>query len=139
MASNYTPNLNLCQWAEEDPVLREDFNEDNAKIDAAFATKCEMYIGTYTGDGATNRTITLGFQPKFVWLWQSGTTCPFYNNYDAASAIAALGHPAVHYNKNTALEITDTGFIASYKPNLGNNYDVYLNNSGITYVYLALK
>ena len=39
MASNYTPNLNLCQWAAEDAVLREEFNADNRKIDAALATK----------------------------------------------------------------------------------------------------
>lgn len=35
MASNYTENLNLCQWAAEDPVLRTEFNADNAKLDAA--------------------------------------------------------------------------------------------------------
>ena len=39
MASNYTSNYNLCQWVKSDKVLMEDFNADNAKIDAALAGK----------------------------------------------------------------------------------------------------
>lgn len=35
MASNYTTNFELCQWQADDQVKRTDFNEDNAKIDAA--------------------------------------------------------------------------------------------------------
>ena len=35
MASGQTSNYGLNQWAAEDPVLREDFNQDNAKIDQA--------------------------------------------------------------------------------------------------------
>lgn len=37
MASNYTEKYKLCQWEETDAVLRTDFNEDNVKIEAAFA------------------------------------------------------------------------------------------------------
>ena len=42
MASNYTRNYNLCQWAAEDKVLRTEFNADNAKIDAALAGKASV-------------------------------------------------------------------------------------------------
>ena len=31
----HTNNYNLSQWAGEDRILREDFNADNAKIEAA--------------------------------------------------------------------------------------------------------
>ena len=41
MASNYTTNYNLCQWEPTDQVQRTDFNADNAKLDAALATKAE--------------------------------------------------------------------------------------------------
>lgn len=41
MASNYTTNYNLCQWQPTDQVQRTDFNADNAKLDAALATKAE--------------------------------------------------------------------------------------------------
>ena len=37
MSTNYTEHYNLCQWEPADKVLREDFNADNAKLDAALA------------------------------------------------------------------------------------------------------
>ena len=41
MASNHTTNYNLNQWEGTDKVLRTDFNEDNAKIDAALKTNAD--------------------------------------------------------------------------------------------------
>ena len=35
MASNHTANFGLNQWAATDPVVREDFNADNASIEEA--------------------------------------------------------------------------------------------------------
>ena len=35
MASNYTTNYGLCQWQPGDKFLREEFNQDNEKLDAA--------------------------------------------------------------------------------------------------------
>lgn len=57
MASNYTEQYKLCQWEETDAVLRTDFNEDNAKIEAAFAAMEEnkadysiaMFLATEIG------------------------------------------------------------------------------------------
>ena len=37
MATNYTTNYQLNQWEPTDPVIRTDFNADNAKIEAALA------------------------------------------------------------------------------------------------------
>ena len=41
MSTNHTANYDLCQWEATDQVLRTDFNQDNAKIDAALAAKAE--------------------------------------------------------------------------------------------------
>lgn len=35
MATSYTQHYGLCQWVPEDPFLREEFNEDSQKIEAA--------------------------------------------------------------------------------------------------------
>ena len=35
MATNHTEKYELNQWLPTDPVIRTDFNEDNAKIEAA--------------------------------------------------------------------------------------------------------
>ena len=37
MSTNHTPNYNLSQWERADKVLMDDFNADNAKLDAAIA------------------------------------------------------------------------------------------------------
>ena len=43
---NYTKNYQLNQWEASDRVLREDFNSDNAKIDAALGalTAADCYV-----------------------------------------------------------------------------------------------
>ena len=74
MSTNHTPNFNLCQWEPSDPVLRTDFNEDNAKLDSllqghrsliqqnkaalttlqntAYTTSLQAVVfGSYVGDG----------------------------------------------------------------------------------------
>lgn len=148
MASNYTEHFHLCQWAADDPVLREDFNTDNAKIEAAIhatnskinevaTSRCRMVVGSYIGDGAATRTIDLGVWPKFIWVWQSGSTFPFANAYDTTAAIAIPGQPAI-LQGNLAMEILDNGFLVVYSPNLGNNYDIFLNSPDVHYSFLAL-
>lgn len=63
MASNYTENYGLCQWEATDQVLRTDFNEDNAKIEAALAGlesgKADADLCYLIGDtlAQTNRTL----------------------------------------------------------------------------------
>lgn len=44
MASNYTENYGLCQWEATDQVLREEFNQDNAKMDAALRDQNNMLL-----------------------------------------------------------------------------------------------
>ena len=73
MASGQTSNYGLNQWAAEDPVLRTDFNQDNAKLDAALDHLANrFYYGTYTCDGTYGAenpiTLTFPFQPKAVYL-----------------------------------------------------------------------
>ncbi len=41
MPTNKTPNYQLSQWERDDKVQMEDFNADNAKIDAALSGKAE--------------------------------------------------------------------------------------------------
>ena len=82
-STNKTNHLALNQWAAEDPVLREDFNSDNAKIDAALASmstqladliagagNCRIGTGSYVGTGTVgiNSKNTLIFDGKPAWV-----------------------------------------------------------------------
>ena len=73
MSTNYTENFDLCQWEPTDPVIRTDFNADNAKLDAALAglsesRNCQIYTTTYTGTGSGGRTLTFPRKPILVFV-----------------------------------------------------------------------
>ena len=77
MANNHTPNYGLNQWERSDKVIMEEFNADNAAIDAAIhavmeraeeANRERIYTGTFVGDGQDNRVIELPWAPKFMLL-----------------------------------------------------------------------
>ena len=108
---NYTENYQLNQWDAGDRVLREDFNADNAKIDAALkaandtaAGKCRIVTGTYQGDQTDGRMIWLGFTPKLVIV--------ICNNNFINIAIGSYAR--------YGLQLTENGFIVSYNNNNGS-------------------
>lgn len=106
MASNYTENYGLCQWEATDQVLREEFNQDNKKVDEALKEAAgvaqaaqelagiaqtlaqEAYspenspfvVGSYTGNGAESRIIQLGATPKAVFVISSNGQIHRLNN-----------------------------------------------------------
>ena len=92
-----TEHYQLNQWDAADPVRREDFNADNAKLDAAIAAvrnetaenlqelarnvsanlgsggqNCRIAWGSYTGDGTfgavSPNSISVGFAPVMLFL-----------------------------------------------------------------------
>ena len=155
MASGQTTNLALNQWGASDRVTRADFNGDNSKIDAAVgalrtadttmqgsisalqgsvsalqtavAGKCSVIVGTYTGDGAAERTISLGVTPKAVLVFsQFGYT---YNANAAWGGLAVTGSPVA--NGLSVVEITTGGFLV-YNRNPGRS-----NIADQKYNYLA--
>lgn len=85
---NKTTNFQLTQWEKTDRIMMEDFNRDNAAIDAALksnadkaaalqtalagAGNCSIEIKSYTGNGNYGQNnpsrITFSKKPKFVLL-----------------------------------------------------------------------
>jgi len=59
MASNYTSNYSLCQWAADDKVLRTEFNADNAKIDAALGSLAASVSGAASGSEVSSLKTTV--------------------------------------------------------------------------------
>ena len=177
MASNHTEHFSLNQWLPDDQVKRTDFNEDNAKIDAALndlsgglAEKADqaaldalaaevakkattaaletvskklasmpcLVTGTYTGDGAESRLISLGFQPKalLVMREEGYSARPYTDDY--YGGLALPGKPVclqTSYGTNYILTIESKGFRVYY------NRDRYIlsNQKDTNYYYLAWK
>ena len=70
MASNQTAKLGLSLWNGTDYVLREDFNRDNNKLEAAYRQLPHIVSGSYTGDGTFGpdhpTSITCSIKPCLV-------------------------------------------------------------------------
>ncbi len=156
--STKTPNYQLNQWEPTDQFVRTDFNEDNAKIDAALsversareaadaalrasleaqgATIPKIKAGTYTGDGAASRFISVGFAPKAVIVW------PYWGIISsgilAAGGLAVAGSPLYAGNTNNAvIAISGNGFWVYYTYRT-DGVSQYTNNEGKLYHYLAI-
>ena len=73
-----TTNYQLNQWAKSDRIMMEDFNADNAKIDAALKANADamprIIHGSYTGDGETSQFIPLAAQPQVLIVTSGGRT-----------------------------------------------------------------
>lgn len=85
---NKTANFQLTQWEKTDRIMMEDFNRDNAAIDAALkssadgvaalqtalagAGNCKIEVKTYTGTGtygsSNPNTLTFSAAPLLVLL-----------------------------------------------------------------------
>ena len=156
MSTNKTTHYQLNQWEAEDRVLRTEFNQDNAKLDSALTQAAQeraelqaaipkIVTGTYTGNGAASRTITVGFTPKAVLVCTiSGLMYTPSGSGYVYGGLALEGHPVqkakaegssvTNYN---ALEIVDNGFRV-YCIQLNEYSAVYCNYNGTSYHYIAV-
>ena len=96
------------------------------------AQKCEIYCGTYTGDGASSRTITLGFKPKAVFVLQDGTM--LMGNYYVYGSLASSTRSARRLGMTT-MTIASNGF----KVYQDEADKICLNEDGYAYLYIAFQ
>ena len=133
MSSGKTTNYQLNQWQPGDNFLREEFNEDNRKLDAALAgldtAKPELVMGTYTGDGLNSQYIELGFAPKAVLVISDR------GNVSASGGLALPDKAVYESHSQKVLEITGTGFTAY---GAGSSW-AKGNSSGSVFHYLAVR
>ena len=97
------------------------------QINTLNTKKCEVFIGTYVGDGAATHTIELGFRPHAVFSCTSDAQIR-YGDFKYGG-LALDGYPAM----DGALAVVDNGFTVQYdsKPS------AFLNITGDVYYYIA--
>ncbi len=134
MSSLKTEQYQLHHWEPGDSVLREEFNENFAKLDVS----TRLFFGSYTGDGAAERLISLPITPKAVLLFtRDGKVNIQYGNYRLTYGGMALpGCPVYADNSkiDIALEVTTSGFTAHHS----DSSSCRCNKTSIVYHYLAL-
>lgn len=64
-----TAQFGLNQWEMSDRIQMQDFNRDNAAIEAALAKRnCQFYTASYTGDGEATKSWTFPAKPIMVLI-----------------------------------------------------------------------
>ena len=100
------------------------------------AQKCQIYFGTYTGNGAASRTVSLGFRPKAVFVLSEGYF--MYWNASTSGGLAVDGAPVQVDNltgggQSTALAGAPTGFT------VGQVNNASTNAQNTVYHYIAFR
>lgn len=146
---NQTPNFQLNQWEKSDRIMMEDFNADNAKIEAALAQEAvaraaadtnlqntlaalnmqHVITGSYTGVGKLGRIISLPFTPKFVILLGK------INNYVGVTiATSGIARHMMNGNCNDSdIRAVENGI------KLSPSYSKWHNDTGNTEFYIAAQ
>ena len=137
MASNQTTNYNLNQWAVEDRVLREEFNRDNANIDAALAAagNCYLVQGTYVGTGTVGKDHpnSITFDGKAALVIIMGGK---YHAILVRSSTEAEGY--IDGSARQYVVTWTSNSVSWYNINSTQSPESQLNGEGITYYYVAL-
>ena len=148
MASNYTPNFNLCQWEAEDQVLRTDFNTDNARIDAALAAKADKSalnslqgtvnsLSTGSGKYGSSNPTALAFPYKPVFLHVGAKD--YFLSFTAVRGQEFASYVLAGDYHNVYLSWSSTGvsWHSSHQVS-GQGPIVQLNQAGRQYFYFAV-
>ena len=133
VASRFTAEQTAREAADSSLSARMSTAESTITTHTSqIAQKCQIYYGTYTGDGASSKTITLGFRPKAVLVLYDGTLLMI--NSDVYGSLALSSRSAARFG-NTTLAIASNGFTVYY--NASEN--IHLNHSGGVYHYIAFR
>ena len=141
-----TTNYQLNQWAKSDRLRMDDFNADNAKIDAALKANadaiaetaaacgnCRIVYGSYVGNGQygrdTPKTLTFDGTPLFIVL--SGR----YHFYSVKGSQYAQTICSTSLAPTTLFMTWDSQSVSWYT---SESADKQLNLSDETYFYIAL-
>lgn len=160
-STNKTEHLQLNQWVGTDPFRMADFNEDNAKLDAAVKANADaiasntqaitalqsgglkIAVGSYAGSGtfgqANPKTLTVGFKPKYVRILctEKGVVNHFYS-LEAISGVSGAtiygNYANSSFQKPVTLTWLDNG-ISWYST---ENATYQMNNTDFVYYYMML-
>jgi hypothetical protein len=96
--------------------------------------------GNYTGGGATNVSIDLGFEPQWIMIKAASGTTGDWAMFDTMRGIVTDGTDNLLRANETNAEYTSVNYIdvtsTGFKTTVNNNYT---NGSGNKYIYMAIR
>lgn len=120
--------------ASGDNNLQSQINTHTTQISA----KCEVVFGSYIGNDAEERTISLGFYPQAVLLMSSSGITTGDRSYYGGLALRDL--PCGQAADRPGIVLTTNGFKVYNKTDFdGYYYYRYYNHQNSTYYYIAFR
>lgn len=142
----HTANYQLSQWEATDRIQMEDFNGDNAKVEAALTALAaadnnaahalttavsrlngRFYTGTYVGTNTFPRSLLFPRKPLLVAAGNSDDG-DFMLLFPAGGGVGLAIYPGT---------ANVTGIVSTAQGN-GISWNTYCNRAGKTYTVLAL-
>lgn len=128
MSTNKTTNYQLHSWVPGDDFLRQEFNENFAKLDDSVRFVFGTYKGSVDYQNSTPQRIELGLKPKAVFVSTSVGAGSRSMNGCAMAGFAGPDSPVTG-----ALTLDDSGFTVA------NRFDkTYFNYTVYDYYFIAL-
>ena len=151
-SSNYTTNLSLCAWTENDRPKRADFVSDNAIIDAQLGghlanagihmtadekqkLAAPFVLKTYSGSGESSRTNILDFAPKLVIIYKRNTPPVMVENGVTVVNCGCSGYGA---SGTGGVSISGSNVTVS-ETAAASGSRISLNSSGSQYTVIAFR
>lgn len=153
MANAQTEHYGLNQWSPEDPVLREEFNRDNAQVDEGLTCIAEtvstlprLATGSYVGTGTNEMTLHVGFRPRAAIIRRADISHSYNEVLTMVEDMAVFmsaetaGLKLISNDTYFILAVTDTGFTLLCT---GGGYEHQYpipacNSEGARYIWFAL-
>ncbi len=136
-STNKTAHLNMHSWVRTDPVVCEDFNDNFNKLDSAIGNlrasrgNCEIYSGTYVGNGTKSFSLTFPKRPVYLVIQRDTSNTLSYTGF-----VVKGGRFYGHYNGDYYNKMYVNGTTVTLQEN-GEGNNMVLNISGTTFRYLA--
>lgn len=120
-------------------LIKAEDSKINDALTAAVAEKAKVVTGTYTGNGAASRTVSLGAKPKVVIVFQAPGTQP-YVAIDGLTIQDTVGIAGGQKSFN-AVAIVSNGFKTTKGTGSGTTGNTMTSNpcnyADTTYFYYA--
>lgn len=138
-----TSNYQLNQWEKTDRILMEDFNADNAKVDAALKAIREagfqIISGSFEGTGDVGvREYSIGVKPKLLFV----RTDNYNSSYTHSKGLLIIDILCIAFNSAGSASMQEPGIPGALTDNgftiNTTNATLGLNTAGSTLYYWAI-
>ena len=121
-----TAQFGLNQWEMSDRIQMQDFNRDNAAIEAALARRnCQFYTASYTGDGEATKSWTFPAKPVLVVIIGQVITVLIRDFSIGITQFGSSTHQLQATWEENSVTWVNTNNSGSISPNGKANYGIF--------------